>query len=311
MRNLRIREDTAKYLLNLDLQSAHYDPKSRSMREDPQPNKAPHEKAFLGDNFTRHSGDFHEFQALTMHSINAQDKGQAIHPQASSPLPILPQPIVSELCDMGVAKRRAPPRKQRRCTCNFRRRRSTCSARTRMRSRINTVTRPCMQIRMRSGCCWGRRRHMWNIMHRHEFWPPRWALVVCSCSKWPQRLTPQHNCEYCGPVQGRVIKGQEAKARSRYEEDARINNHTSIFGSWWSDGVWGYACCHQMVKNSYCTGTAGEQAQKDSLAQMQENMAAKAEQPASTVEVACSINDPVCSDDNAWVLIRTSPLPCP
>ena len=34
-RNLRIREDTAKYLLNLDLDSAFYDPKTRSMRDDP------------------------------------------------------------------------------------------------------------------------------------------------------------------------------------------------------------------------------------------------------------------------------------
>jgi hypothetical protein len=44
VRNLRIREDTAKYLLNLDPDSAHYDPKSRSMREDPQaraPGKKP------------------------------------------------------------------------------------------------------------------------------------------------------------------------------------------------------------------------------------------------------------------------------
>ncbi len=29
VRNLRIREDIAKYLLNLDPNSAHYDPKSR------------------------------------------------------------------------------------------------------------------------------------------------------------------------------------------------------------------------------------------------------------------------------------------
>jgi pre-mRNA-processing factor SLU7 len=35
VRNLRIREDTAKYLLNLDVDSAHYDPKTRSMREAP------------------------------------------------------------------------------------------------------------------------------------------------------------------------------------------------------------------------------------------------------------------------------------
>lgn len=39
VRNLRIREDTAKYLLNLDPNSAYYDPKSRSMREDPNPQK--------------------------------------------------------------------------------------------------------------------------------------------------------------------------------------------------------------------------------------------------------------------------------
>lgn len=35
VRNLRIREDTAKYLLNLDTESAYYDPKTRSMRDAP------------------------------------------------------------------------------------------------------------------------------------------------------------------------------------------------------------------------------------------------------------------------------------
>ena len=35
VRNLRIREDTAKYLRNLDPESAYYDPKTRSMREAP------------------------------------------------------------------------------------------------------------------------------------------------------------------------------------------------------------------------------------------------------------------------------------
>lgn len=34
-RNLRIREDTPKYLRNLQLDSAFYDPKSRSMRANP------------------------------------------------------------------------------------------------------------------------------------------------------------------------------------------------------------------------------------------------------------------------------------
>ncbi len=39
VRNLRIREDTAKYLRNLNPHSAHYDPKTRSMRDNPDPNK--------------------------------------------------------------------------------------------------------------------------------------------------------------------------------------------------------------------------------------------------------------------------------
>ena len=41
VRNLRIREDTAKYLINLDPESAYYDPKTRSMRDAPLKNVAP------------------------------------------------------------------------------------------------------------------------------------------------------------------------------------------------------------------------------------------------------------------------------
>ena len=36
VRNLRIREDTAKYLMNLNPDSAYYDPKTRSMRDAPE-----------------------------------------------------------------------------------------------------------------------------------------------------------------------------------------------------------------------------------------------------------------------------------
>jgi len=43
VRNLRIREDTAKYLRNLDPESAYYDPKTRSMREAPDKSIPPEE----------------------------------------------------------------------------------------------------------------------------------------------------------------------------------------------------------------------------------------------------------------------------
>jgi hypothetical protein len=64
----------------------------------------------------------------------------------------------------------------------------------------------------------------------------------------------------------------------RYEEDVLINNHTSVWGSWWQEGVWGYACCHQTLKNSYCTGKAGEKAAAEVSAQMVANLQAKAAQ---------------------------------
>jgi pre-mRNA-processing factor SLU7 len=58
-----------------------------------------------------------------------------------------------------------------------------------------------------------------------------------------------------------AIKGApKVIAKSKYLEDVLINNHTAVWGSWWSNFKWGYACCHSMVKNSYCTGEEGKKA---------------------------------------------------
>merc|ERR1711990_1241655 len=58
---------------------------------------------------------------------------------------------------------------------------------------------------------------------------------------------------------GKLLKGVESKVvRSQYEEDRLIGNHTSVWGSWWSEGRWGYKCCHSTMKQSYCTGDSGK-----------------------------------------------------
>lgn len=58
---------------------------------------------------------------------------------------------------------------------------------------------------------------------------------------------------------GQIIKGAEREIiRSKYEEDALLNNHTSIWGSFWDNSRWGYKCCHSFVKNSFCTGAPGK-----------------------------------------------------
>lgn len=75
IRNLRIREDTAKYLLNLDLDSAYYDPKSRSMREDPNPDRPIYDKCYSGDNNLKTSGcEYQEFMKLQSYQFNSLEK---------------------------------------------------------------------------------------------------------------------------------------------------------------------------------------------------------------------------------------------
>ncbi|KAJ3630002.1 hypothetical protein Zmor_028526 [Zophobas morio] len=54
---------------------------------------------------------------------------------------------------------------------------------------------------------------------------------------------------------GRVIKGVEKVVpKSHYPEDIHHKNHREIWGSYWEEGCWGYACCHSTVYNSYCLG---------------------------------------------------------
>lgn len=86
----------------------------------------------------------------------------------------------------------------------------------------------------------------------------------------------EHYVEY--DPSGRVIKGEDIKANSKYEEDVHPGNHTSVWGSWWSDGQWGFACCHATHKNSYCTGEAGIGAAEAQADQMQANIDRKVQE---------------------------------
>ena len=78
LRNLRFRQDTAKYLLNLDPESAYYDPKTRSMRENPHPNKPDAE--YAGDNAVRLEGLAKEVPAMQVFAWHSQRK--ELHAQA-------------------------------------------------------------------------------------------------------------------------------------------------------------------------------------------------------------------------------------
>ncbi|AEE86756.1 unnamed protein product [Arabidopsis thaliana] len=215
VRNLRIREDTAKYLLNLDVNSAHYDPKTRSMREDPLPDADPNEKFYLGDNQYRNSGQALEFKQINIHSCEAFDKGHDMHMQAA--------PSQAELLykNFKVAK-----------------------------EKLKTQTKD-------------------TIMEKYG--------NAATEGEIPMELLlgqSERQIEY--DRAGRIMKGQEVIIpKSKYEEDVHANNHTSVWGSWWKDHQWGYKCCQQTIRNSYCTGSAGIEAAEASIDLMKANIARK------------------------------------
>ncbi|GMH20884.1 hypothetical protein Nepgr_022726 [Nepenthes gracilis] len=226
VRNLRIREDTAKYLLNLDVNSAYYDPKTRSMREDPLPDADPNEKFYVGDNQNRISGQALEFKQLNVHAWEAFEKGQDIHMQAA--------PSQAELLYKNFKINKDKLKSQLRET-----------------------------IMEKYG----------NAAAEEEI--PKELLLGQS----------ERQVEY--DRAGRIIKGQEtALPKSKYEEDLYINNHTSVWGSWWKDFQWGYKCCKQTIRNSYCTGAAGIEAAEAAGELMKANIARKeaAEEKTTSVE---------------------------
>ncbi|CAG8637003.1 10711_t:CDS:2, partial [Racocetra fulgida] len=83
IRNLRIREDTAKYLRNLDINSAYYDPKTRSMRDNPNKDIGADDTFYAGDNFVRYTGDAPKMANLQLFAWQAYEKGTDVHLQAN------------------------------------------------------------------------------------------------------------------------------------------------------------------------------------------------------------------------------------
>ncbi|KAI5464385.1 putative mRNA splicing protein [Mariannaea sp. PMI_226] len=200
-RQLRIREDTAKYLINLDLESAKYDPKSRSLVD----GGAAADKAaaiFAEDGFLKASGDAAEFEKAERYAWEAQETGGNTnhHLQAN--------PTAGE----------------------FFRKKEMAEAETKRAEKEKL------------------------LLDRYGVGSQTMPAALRSVAV----TESEHFVEY---DDSGLIKGAPRKAaKSKYAEDVLINNHTSIWGSWWSSFKWGYACCHSTVKNSYCTGDEGKAA---------------------------------------------------
>lgn len=85
VRNLRLREDRAKYLYNLSTDSAHYDPKTRSMREAPLPQGPLEQLDYAGDAFERSQGDVADMQKLQVFAWQTEQRGDTLQAMQANP----------------------------------------------------------------------------------------------------------------------------------------------------------------------------------------------------------------------------------
>ncbi|KAK6208844.1 pre-mrna-splicing factor slu7 [Colletotrichum tabaci] len=222
-RQLRIREDTAKYLVNLDLESAKYDPKTRSLVD----SGATADKAanlFAEEGFMRGSGDASEFEKAQRYAWEAQEKSgdTTKHLQAN--------PTAGE----------------------FYRKKEKEEAEKKRAEREKKL------------------KEMYGDNSQYTM-PDDVKNLITESEKY---------VEY---DESGLIKGApKVIAKSKYFEDVYIHNHTSVWGSWWSNFQWGYECCHSVVKNSYCTGEEGKQAWEASERQRTGAILAQQEAPSDT-----------------------------
>lgn len=78
----------------------------------------------------------------------------------------------------------------------------------------------------------------------------------------PQEQITETEVYYEYSVDGKIKKEtqQFGRIKSRYPEDVYINDHTSVWGSWWNQYLgWGYQCCHSNTKMSACMGLKGKE----------------------------------------------------
>ena len=176
VRHLRIREDTAKYLHNLDPNSAFYDPKTRSMRENPNKHMKPEDQVYSGDNFTRISGDAKKFNEFRAFSWDAYEKGHDIHNVAA--------PSSAEIFFKESKEKNTQENEKKK----------------------NLVLEK-----------YGGREHLNSL--------PKELLLG------QQEVYVEYSRD------GSLVKGIEKEIpKSKYEEDVFINNHKSIWGSYWVEG---------------------------------------------------------------------------
>ena len=220
-RQLRLREDTAKYLVDLNLESAKYDPKTRSM-DTSAAQTLKNGEVDVSDGFVRPS-EAEAFERAQKYAWETQE--------SSSTAPNTNANINSSATNSQHAQQKLHLQANPTEGALLIKKKETADAEAKAARQKYLSDKYGDNV----------------ASNQLSTLPPK-----------PSIITSERYIEYdaSGKVKGEIT----TTPRSKYPEDILQNNHTSVWGSWWRDFTWGYACCHSTTKNSYCTGEEGKTA---------------------------------------------------
>ncbi len=197
-KSLHVGGDYSKYLLNLALNSAYYDGKSRSMRENPNPGSYDIH-TFKGDNYARNTGDTVKLVQLENFIKEANEKNTDLN------LNHVAMPSQAELFHKYLYDTKN----------NFR---------SNMLKKIISK--------------YGGEEH----------------LDLPEGIKSAIKPSEDDHEDYLNDIQD----GTKLMKKSIYPEDIYINNHTSVWGSFYHLKFgWGFKCCLSFDRASWCKGEEG------------------------------------------------------
>lgn len=226
VRNLRLREDTAKYLHNLNVNSAYYDPKSRSMRDNPfLPSDPRYIQYEQQHNFVKQNDEIKKYNEIqnyvwetSVHNNNNENivDSSSIHSNA------LPTAVEHAYKEYQNKKKLLLEQQQKQLNALY--------------GSNQSVPQHIKQ----------------QIIEQQQ---------IDSSND----TTVDDNVVDDGIKQESSLPSEQ-RNKSIYDEDIYINNHSSVWGSYYdiNTNKWGYKCCHQFIKNSYCTGNDGVKAEQTS-----------------------------------------------
>jgi pre-mRNA-processing factor SLU7 len=285
-RNLRIREDKPKYLRNLDLDSAHYDPKSRSMRANPTPGVNPADLDFAGDNFARQTGDAVELAKAQVLCWEMEEGGGTnINPgDGSSINPTTGVDIVSNPSQAALITKQYQEQK----AANALEKRAKLAAQY---GDASTITAVSATASTGTADVADKRRLLTGQSEAYMEYEidASGRVVVKSNSNNNTQASSSKGVRFAaGATTGAVV--------TKYEEDVLEGNHTAVWGSYFdrNNRQWGYACCWSVLRGSYCTGEAGKKAlvaSSTGLARLMEEQRRKQSSSSSSSSAAVALGD--------------------